>query len=158
MENFRLVQRSTLVGARHRQRAVEMPGFPPSPFTRPGGACRLEGLGNRTDCVGRKRPEIKPKTKDPSGGTTGRVKLYGRWGWMGARAGYSLVGEGLPLPHILVAQGRRTFKQPAIFFNSWLVVWMKNYCAAGRLASPTADLSEAMAAPGAFKSLVAGTS
>jgi hypothetical protein len=135
-----------------------MPGFPPSPFTRPGGACRLEGLGNRTDCVGRKRPEIKPKTKDPSGGTTGRVKLYGRLGWMGVCAEYSLVGEGLPLPHILVAQGRRTFKQPAIFFNFWLVVWMKNYCAAGRLASPTADLSEAMAAPGAFKSLVAGTS
>jgi hypothetical protein len=35
-----------------------------------------------------------PKTKDPSGGTTGRVKLYGRLGWMGARAEYSLDGEG----------------------------------------------------------------
>ncbi len=34
------------------------------------------------------------ETKDPSGGTTGRVKLYGRLGWMGARAEYSLDGEG----------------------------------------------------------------
>ena len=38
------------------------------------------------------------KTKDPSGGTTGRVKLYGRLGWMGARAEYSLDGEGLSAP------------------------------------------------------------
>ena len=37
---------------------------------------------------------IPPQTKDPSGGTTGRVKLYGRLGWMGARAEYSLDGEG----------------------------------------------------------------
>jgi hypothetical protein len=39
-------------------------------------------------------PEMGPETKDPSGGTTGRVKLYGRMGWMGARAEYSLDGEG----------------------------------------------------------------
>ena len=45
------------------------------------------------------------KTKDPSGGTTGRVKPYGRLGWMGARAEYSLDGEGLPLPLLLVAEG-----------------------------------------------------
>ena len=45
------------------------------------------------------------ETKDPSGGTTGRVKPYGRLGWMGARAEYSLDGEGLPLPPLLVAEG-----------------------------------------------------
>ena len=49
--------------------------------------------------------EWPPKRKDPSGGTTGRVKLYGRLGWMGARAEYSLDGEGLPLPH-LISRGR----------------------------------------------------
>jgi hypothetical protein len=38
--------------------------------------------------------ETAPETKDPSGGTTGRVKPYGRLGWMGARAEYSLDGEG----------------------------------------------------------------
>src|ERR1700722_1418222 len=48
-------------------------------------------------------PAAAAKTKDPSGGTTGRVKLYGRLGWMGARAEYSLDGEGFPLPPILVA-------------------------------------------------------
>ena len=40
------------------------------------------------------RRETAPETKDPSGGTTGRVKPYGRLGWMGARAEYSLDGEG----------------------------------------------------------------
>ena len=44
--------------------------------------------------------ENAAKTKDPSGGTTGRVKLYRRLGWMGARAEYSLDGEGFPLPQI----------------------------------------------------------
>jgi hypothetical protein len=42
--------------------------------------------------------ENAAETKDPSGGTTGRVKLYGALGWMGARAGYSLVGEGITAP------------------------------------------------------------
>jgi len=37
------------------------------------------------------------KMKDPSGGTTGRVKPYGRLGWMGARAEYSY-GEGITAP------------------------------------------------------------
>jgi hypothetical protein len=39
------------------------------------------------------RQSHEPKTKDPSGGTTGRVKPYGRLGWMGARARYSLSGR-----------------------------------------------------------------
>src|SRR6266404_1288520 len=38
-----------------------------------------------------------PKMKDPSGGTTGRVKPYGRLGWMGARAEYSRWG-GITAP------------------------------------------------------------
>ena len=33
-----------------------------------------------------------PEKKDPPGGTTGRVKPYGRLGWMGARAEYSRWG------------------------------------------------------------------
>jgi hypothetical protein len=44
--------------------------------------------------------ETSPETKDPSGGTTGRVKPYRRLGWMGVRAKYSLDGEGLPLPPV----------------------------------------------------------
>jgi hypothetical protein len=42
-------------------------------------------------CIGA-LPETALKRKDPSGGTTGRVKLYGRLGWMGARAEYSRWG------------------------------------------------------------------
>jgi hypothetical protein len=34
----------------------------------------------------RRAGSITAKRKDPSGGTTGRVKPYGRLGWMGARA------------------------------------------------------------------------
>src|SRR5438270_6900584 len=44
------------------------------------------------------------KMKDPSGGTTGRVKPYGRLGWMGARAEYSRWGGCFRFPHMI---GRR---------------------------------------------------
>src|SRR5471032_2545598 len=64
-------------------------------------------------------PETAAKTNDPSGGTTGRVKLYGRLGWMGARAEYSLDGEGLPLPPTLVAAGSRRVQTTGDFFNAF---------------------------------------
>ena len=58
-----------------------------------------------------------PEMKDPSGGTTGRVKPYGRLGWMGARAEYSRWG-GDYRSHIDKSQHpRRTFKTPGDFFN-----------------------------------------
>ena len=53
------------------------------------------------------------ENKDPSGGTTGRVKPYGRLGWMGARAGYSY-GEGISAPTMHWSQqARRAFKAAA---------------------------------------------
>ena len=58
--------------------------------------------------------------KDPSGGTTGRVKLYGRLGWMGARAEYSRWG-GITAPTSI---SRSTLaersKRPAIFLTLYL--------------------------------------
>jgi hypothetical protein len=45
-----------------------------------------------------RNPAICLKRKDPSGGTTGRVKPYGRLGWMGARARYSCQG-GMTAPN-----------------------------------------------------------
>src|SRR5437868_1463204 len=58
-----------------------------------------------------------PQMKDPSGGTTGRVKPYGRLGWMGARAEYSR-WEGIPAPTCHWSPGaRRTFKTAGRFFN-----------------------------------------
>jgi hypothetical protein len=82
---------------------------------------------------------------------------------MGARAEYSFDGEGLTAPTDIVSRkGRRTFKAPAIFFNFLAGRFGRNrevnYRAAGRSASPTADLSDAMLAAGWFKALVAGTS
>ena len=65
----------------------------------------------------RLRPKPVPKMKDPSGGTTGRVKPYGRLGWMGARAEYSRWG-GITAPTYIKSQhARRTFKTPCDFFN-----------------------------------------
>ena len=59
-----------------------------------------------------------PEMKDPSGGTTGRVKPYGRLGWMGARAEYSRWG-GDYRSHIDKSQDPcRTFKTPTIFLTS----------------------------------------
>src|ERR1700681_1158229 len=86
--------------------------------------------------------------RDPSGGTAGRVKPYGRLGWMGACAEYSLDGEGFYRSHLYWSRRVAERSNDLQFF----------YCAAGRLASRTAALSEAMAAPGWFKSLVVGTS
>jgi len=90
----------------------------------------------------------KAKMRDPSGGTAGRVKPYGRLGWMGACAEYSLDGEGFCRSHIYWS--RKVAER-----SNGLQIF---YCAAGRLASRTAALSEAMAEPGCFKSLVMGTS
>lgn len=61
--------------------------------------------------------KLVPKIKDPSGGTTGRVKPYGRLGWMGARAEYSY-GEEITAPtHYWSPKGWRTFKTAGDFFN-----------------------------------------
>ncbi len=65
------------------------------------------------------QPLQKPASRNerPVGGTTGRVKPYGRLGWMGARAEYSRWG-GDYRSHIDKSQDpRRTFKTPGDFFN-----------------------------------------
>src|ERR1700682_1044550 len=93
-------------------------------------------------------PGTKAKMRDPSGGTAGREKPYGRWGWMGACAEYSLDGEGFYRSHLYWSPGVAERSNGLQFF----------YGAAGRLASRTAALSEAMAAPGWVKALVMGTS
>lgn len=99
-----------------------------------------------------------PETKDPSGGTAGRVKPYGRLGWMGARAVYSLVGERLPLPHLFVAEGTPHVQTALRFFYLWAGIAGRSYGFAGPLASPAADVSEAVAAAGWFKGLAAAGS
>src|SRR5205085_10799438 len=51
-----------------------------------------------------RKMQSNPQNEDPSGGTTGRVKPYGRLGWMGARAEYSRWGGCFRFPHFI---GRR---------------------------------------------------
>ncbi|MEA2864870.1 MAG: hypothetical protein QOC84_2826 [Bradyrhizobium sp.] len=114
----------------------------------------------KIECRGSNRSALKParlctdedrqcpKRKTRPGGTAGRVRPYGRLGWMGARAVYGFDGEGLPLPPALVAQGRPHVQTTLRFFTS------RNYWLAGLPASPAADLSEALAAEGWFKPLL----
>ena len=69
-------------------------------------ACCAAGFGNH-----------QPKMKDPSGGTTGRVKPYGRLGWMGARAEYSCWG-GITAPTVISRSTRAArSKRRTNFFN-----------------------------------------
>jgi hypothetical protein len=113
----------------------------------------------------REVPGMSAKTKDPSGGTTGRVKPYGRLGWMGARAEYSLDGEGLPLPLALVAEGHpdvqrwfeNFFGSPGRHFGRRLCVSASNLRAFGGFsvtatenAAPPKDAAIAIWTPGSF--------
>jgi hypothetical protein len=71
---------------------------------------------------------LSREMRDPSGGTTGRVKPYGRLGWMGARAEYSC-GEGFPLPHALCRRQPIQRSREHDFFNRALAA--QAYCLAG---------------------------
>jgi hypothetical protein len=81
---------------------------------------------------------MRAKAKDPSGGTTGRVKLYGRLGWMGARAEYSLDGEGKPLPHMLVAEGSPNVQMLLPIF---LIFWQEFLLRGGAVGSASGRLA-----------------
>src|SRR6266576_738396 len=71
--------------------------------------------GFRLNRAWKKKPALKGK--DPSGGTTGRVKPYGRLGWMGARAEYSRWG-GITAPTFISRSSRPgRSKQVGDFFN-----------------------------------------
>src|SRR5260370_18225832 len=65
---------------------------------------------------------------------------------------------GITTPTDIVSrQGRSTFKRTSDFFNFLAGrFWRENYRAAGRSASPTAHLSDAMAAGGGFGAGCAG--
>src|SRR5713101_3474268 len=49
-------------------------------------------------------------------GTSGRVKLYGRLGWMGACAEYSLDGEGFTAPTYIGREGSPNVQNGLQFF------------------------------------------
>jgi len=71
-----------------------------------------------------------PETRDPPGGTAGRVKPYGRWGGWALAPEYGLDGEELSLPPIRSRQGHWAFNPLAIFFG----LFERRLWAAGLLA------------------------
>src|SRR3977135_3726653 len=80
-------------------------------------------------------------------GVDGRSRrIQPRWGGMTAPTN---VGRG----RVVDSSNRAR-----IFLTSWQGFRKGNHCAAARLASPGADLSDAMAAGGWIKALVAGSS
>src|SRR5229473_2103838 len=70
-------------------------------------------------------PGSKAKMRDPSGGTTGRVKLYGRLGWMGACAEYSLDGEGFTAPTYIGREGSPNVQTTCNFFIARRADWLR---------------------------------
>src|ERR1700687_5242379 len=61
--------------------------------------------------------EMRAKTKDPSGGTTGRVKLYGRLGGWALAPNTASMGRDNRSHIYWSRKGRRTFKCSCRFFN-----------------------------------------
>ena len=92
--------------------------------------------------------------KDPSGGTTGRVKLYGRLGWMGARAEYSRWG-GITAPTFI---SRSSFagrsKGRSIFLTFIRGEPAENHRVAGRFTLFAADFSDAIDGAESFIALL----
>jgi hypothetical protein len=99
-----------------------------------------------------------PETKDPSGGTTGRVKPYGRLGGWALAPNTASMGRAYRSHRYWSREGAARSNHPAIFCVFWQAHWGGTYCGAARLASPMADLPEATAAAGWSKALMAGTS
>jgi len=151
-----VVQPAALPPPRNRQKAVGAPGlFLPihsQAAPRHGGVaegcnCASAAPESRFRQLERRNYPQKRKTRpggQPDGsshmgalGVDGRSRRIQRWG-------------GITAPTAIVSrQGRSTFKPASDFFN--LLAgrsWTENYRAAGRSASPTADLSDAIAAGG----------
>jgi hypothetical protein len=64
-----------------------------------------------------KMVETSPETKDPSGGTTGRVKLYGRWGGWALAPDTASLGRDYRSHIDWSRRAGETFKRATAFFN-----------------------------------------
>jgi hypothetical protein len=99
------------------------------------------------------------KRKTRPGGQPDGSSHMGAWGgWALAPYTASMGRDNRSHTH-WSSKGRRTFKPAGDFFNFLAGVFgTGNYGAAGRLASPAADLPDAIAAAAPFKALVPGIS
>jgi hypothetical protein len=81
--------------------------------------------------IGTKTAKRPAETKDPSGGTTGRVKLYGRWGGWALAPNTASLGRDCRSHSDRSRSPDETFKASADFFG--FLMWIfstQNYCAA----------------------------
>src|SRR5436190_23065540 len=118
-----VVQPATLAQPRNRQKAVERRGFPSNPQSSHLPAwrsCRgpqIRGRGPRKPIFVKRSGGISPKTKDPSGGTTGRVKPYGRaWGGWALAPDTALMGRDDRSHRYCVAAGSQHVQRTWDFF------------------------------------------
>jgi hypothetical protein len=131
VENFSVVQQACLLHGAARQKSGKIPVI----LLIHSQAPRRHGrAANVADATAGPRPRsakqiIRPKmvkrpaeTKDPSGGTTGRVKLYGRWGGWALAPNTASLGRDYRSHSDRSRRPRETFKAPADFFNfsSWV--------------------------------------
>ena len=164
MENSGVVQRTA---PPERRRGYKSAFFLPLHVKpRPGmtGLRRLtfEARVRSTTLAADFAQKMRPKRKTRPGGQPDGSSYIGAWGGWALAPNTASMGRDYRSHKYRSREGRRTFKQPTNFFNFWASIFGRhpgrNYCAAGRWVSRTADLSDAMAAPGGFKSLVEGIS
>jgi hypothetical protein len=123
---------ATLVEFCPRSKAVEMRGSLGYPQSRATAAGPILAA-----------TQASPEAKDPSGGTTGRVKPYGaRVGWVLA-PNMASMGRNSRSHRYSVLRGRLGVQSAYGFF--WIPELLRIYCAAAPSAPATAGFSEATA-------------
>jgi hypothetical protein len=122
----------------------------------PTWKARLAGRSRR---AGDAQKNDRQKRKTRPGGQPDGSSYTGAWGGWALAPYTASMGRDNRSHICLSRQLRRTFKPIGVFFNFLAgVFWPKNYRAAGRLGSPAADLSDAMAAAAPFKALASTVS
>jgi hypothetical protein len=113
---------ATFTRRRYRLKSGEIRGFPPYPQSSgiaawPG--CGVAETANPSAAAGfvRRKSEMRAKTKDPSGGTTGRVKPYGRLGGWALAPNTASMGRDNHSHLSWSQKGRHTFKSPSDFLS-----------------------------------------
>src|SRR5258707_8142192 len=151
-----VVQPAALPPPRNRQKAVELRGFPSNPqSSRIPAWRRCRGCNYATAAAESRfrqaeRRKYPQKRKTRPGGQPDGSSHMGALGGDGRSRRIQPRRGGITAPTDIVSlQGRSTFKRTWDFFELFCGrFWPENYRAAGRSTSPTADLSDAMAAGG----------
>ena len=145
-----VVQPATLPPPRNRQKAVDARGKPRTGMAELQRAASTRARLLKAQFRQAERRNYPQKRKTRPGGQPDGSSHMGALGVDGRSRRIQPRWGGITTPTDIVSrQGRSTFKRTSDFFNFLAGrFWRENYRAAGRSASPTADLSDAMAAGG----------